>query len=151
MSDTPTKSPKLQRGARIRVTRPGLFEGVMGNLVSEQAASQAAGDHAQRSGSSSPGGARGARRAQERCAPVYVRDDRETHHGSKVTPNLRRAFHQALDLVLDALAEEERGAPKKRRRPSVARALPPLPEGLSEEKIAEIEARWERAGWKRAG
>lgn len=50
-----------------------------------------------------------------------------------ITPRLRRALHNALDLVLDALAEdaaEQGGAPKGKRR---ARIDPPMPEPVVDE------------------
>lgn len=69
-----------------------------------------------------------------------------------MAPAVRRAFHQALDLVLDALAEEQRGTPTKRRRPPpLARPLPPLPPDVTDEDIARVTQKLERAGYRKAG
>lgn len=42
-----------------------------------------------------------------------------------VTPRVRRALHEALDLVLDAFAEDARETPvRRRKRPEKARTMP---------------------------
>ncbi len=71
-----------------------------------------------------------------------------------MTPSLRRAFHQALDIVLDALSEDERAAnanhtPRKRR--PLAKPLPPLPPDVTPEELAASEERLARAGYRKAG
>jgi hypothetical protein len=45
---------------------------------------------------------------------------------SPMSPNLRRAFHDALDLVLDAVAAEARETPpvRQRVRPAKVREMP---------------------------
>lgn len=67
-----------------------------------------------------------------------------------MSPGLRRAFHQALDLVLDALAEEERQAPAKKRRKIAAKPMPPLPPDTTPEEMAQAAALFERAGWRKS-
>lgn len=62
-------------------------------------------------------------------------------------PNIRRAAHQALDILLDAIAEE---APKKTRRGAADPELPPEPE-VSPEMAAKIAAKLERAGYRKTG
>jgi hypothetical protein len=70
-----------------------------------------------------------------------------------VTPALRRAFHQALDLVLDALAEDARNdnaRPKKKHRTDrPAKTLPPLPSNLTKAEKEAIEQRLERQGFRK--
>lgn len=51
----------------------------------------------------------------------------------KVSSRLRCAAHQALDLILDALAED---APTKRRGPSLPKKVP-MPD-LPPERVAEL-------------
>jgi hypothetical protein len=73
-----------------------------------------------------------------------------------VSPALRRALHQALDLVLDAAAAEARDAAegtKRKRRPYIAKKLPPMPENVTAEELTAINARVERARFvpKKAG
>jgi hypothetical protein len=67
-------------------------------------------------------------------------------------PNVRRAMHQALDIVLDAMSEDEPSADvkKSRRRGPVQRELPPEPE-VSPEVEAKIDAHLRRAGYRQAG
>jgi hypothetical protein len=73
-----------------------------------------------------------------------------------VSPNVRRAMHQALDLVLDALAEEEREqpAPARKRRGQVTPEPIAMPV-LAPEKLIELEAQLARqmgrAGYRKAG
>ncbi len=72
-----------------------------------------------------------------------------------MTPSLRRAFHQALDLVLDALAEDTRAAndttkPKK-RKPPIAKPLPPLPKDVTAAERKRIAEHLERQGFRPAG
>jgi len=66
--------------------------------------------------------------------------------GRRVSPNLRRAFHNALDIVLDALAEEEATPKRKRARVETVEALP---EGVTAEEIAASDARLRRAGFRK--
>lgn len=69
-----------------------------------------------------------------------------------MSPNLRRAAHQALDLILDALAEEARGEPAvkaKKRRP---RAEPPtMPADMTPQELALIDRHLARAGYRKTG
>lgn len=69
-----------------------------------------------------------------------------------VSPNLRRALHQALDLVLDAIEDDAQQTPKKRTRgPAIPKPLP-MPD-LPAEELAAIDAQLERqmakAGFRR--
>jgi hypothetical protein len=59
-------------------------------------------------------------------------------------------MHQALDIVLDAIAEEQREEPKTRKR---ARANPELPKlvNVTEEEKARALKAWERAGYRKTG
>ncbi len=72
-----------------------------------------------------------------------------------MSPNLRRAFHQALDIVLDAVADEqaEEAKPKRQRAPSAPKPLA-VP-SLSAEKLRELEAQVDRqrsrGGYKKTG
>lgn len=60
-----------------------------------------------------------------------------------MTPGLRRALHQCIDILCDALADEEAETPKKRTRgPSNVKKLP-LPV-LSTEERAKLEAQLDR-------
>jgi len=69
-----------------------------------------------------------------------------------MTPSLRRALHQALDLVLDAIAEDARNdAPKRRKRPALAKPLPPLPANIDPEVERVVNRQLERAGFRKAG
>lgn len=63
-------------------------------------------------------------------------------------PNIRRAAHQALDTILDAIAEQDE--PKKKRRGSAEPELPPEPE-VSPEMAAKIRSKLERAGYRKTG
>lgn len=55
-------------------------------------------------------------------------------------------MHTALDIVLDALAEQERGTPTKRRG---ARATAPrMPKDVTPEEIEASERRLARAGYE---
>jgi len=69
-----------------------------------------------------------------------------------MTPALRRALHQCVDILCDALAEEA-AEPKKRRR--VSQPKPLAVPALSPDRLAELEAQVERqrtrAGYKKAG
>lgn len=66
-----------------------------------------------------------------------------------MSPSFRRAAHQALDILLDALADEERGEPKKRKRNTYPKPLPKV--DASPELVREVEARLARAGYRKAG
>jgi hypothetical protein len=66
----------------------------------------------------------------------------------KVTPGLRRAVHQAADLVLDALATDEDAPAKAKVRR--ARALPPtMPSDVTPEELARVHAALDRAGFRK--
>lgn len=68
-----------------------------------------------------------------------------------MSPNLRRAAHQALDLILDALAaESEQTKPVRRRGPSIATPPPPQ-RPLTPEEETELESRLAKAGYRRTG
>lgn len=60
-----------------------------------------------------------------------------------MTPALRRALHQCVDILCDALADEQAETPKKRTRgPSKTKPLPvPV---LSAEERAKLEAQLDR-------
>jgi len=62
---------------------------------------------------------------------------------------LRRALHQAVDLILDAIEEERAEGHKKARKPAL-REPRPMPEGLMPEDVAKALDLLERKGWKRA-
>jgi len=65
-----------------------------------------------------------------------------------MSPNLRRAFHQALDIVLDALEDEAKEEKPKRKRRTVDAPPAELPSDVSPEELAKIHARLSRAGYK---
>lgn len=67
-----------------------------------------------------------------------------------MSPNLRQAAHRALDILLDAIADEMSGTPPKRARrgPSPNRVPPPT-RPLTHEEQAELDKRLARAGYKR--
>lgn len=66
-----------------------------------------------------------------------------------MSPNLRRAAHQALDLILDALAEEQRETPKKR----VRGPAPPIPiapsRPLTKDEQEHLDRQLGRGGYKK--
>lgn len=62
-----------------------------------------------------------------------------------VSPQLRRAFHTALDVVLDALAEEAAGTKTKRTRT----ITPPPLAAVPAEEIEAATRSFERAGYRR--
>lgn len=62
-------------------------------------------------------------------------------------PDLRRAAHQALDILLDAITDD---VPKKHRRGPADPELPPEPE-VSPDMAAKIAAKLERAGYRKTG
>ena len=67
----------------------------------------------------------------------------------RLSPNFRRAAHQALDLLLDAWAEEQRAEPAKpKRRGPVVVDLPPAPP-LSPELQAQLDRQMRRNGYKK--
>lgn len=71
-----------------------------------------------------------------------------------MTPALRRAFHQALDLVLDAMADEARNdnaRPKRKRVPAVPKPLPPLPSDVTPDERAAVRKHLERSGFRKTG
>jgi hypothetical protein len=71
-----------------------------------------------------------------------------------VSPGLRRAAHQALDIILDALAAEQDDAPPlkkpKVRKGPVVRPLPPEAV-LSPELQKQLDHQLAKAGYRRAG
>ncbi len=65
----------------------------------------------------------------------------------KVTPTLRHALHQCVDLLCDAIAEEQRSEPTKKRR---ARATPPaMPADVTAEELADVVRHLARAGYSK--
>lgn len=63
-----------------------------------------------------------------------------------MSPNVRRAMHEALDLVLDALAQDAREKPAavaRRVRPQKVRELPP---GVSDATIERARKAGIKAG-----
>ncbi len=69
-----------------------------------------------------------------------------------MTPALRRALHQCVDILCDALAEdaEEKPSRGKRLRP-YARPPAALPEGVTQEEVSDVRKRLERAGFRHTG
>jgi hypothetical protein len=63
----------------------------------------------------------------------------------------RRALHQCVDLLCDALAEDaEEGAKKKKVSRGPAR--PVLPDVELDARVVErVSKRWEKAGYKKVG
>jgi hypothetical protein len=62
-----------------------------------------------------------------------------------MTPRLRRALHDALDLVLDALEEDGRGrVPRRRKR---AEKIHIMPDGVDELTRERAKRAAERAGY----
>lgn len=69
-----------------------------------------------------------------------------------MSPLLRRALHQALDIVLDALAEEQEARPAPRRRGSVGPKLDPIdPSDLPPDLRAQLDRHMSRNGYRKAG
>lgn len=71
-----------------------------------------------------------------------------------VSPSLRRALHQCIDILCDALAEEARGQPlkkvKKRRGPC-AETLEPLdPAELPPHLREQLEQQMKKNGYRKA-
>lgn len=62
-----------------------------------------------------------------------------------ITPALRRAVHQAADLILDALSEPA-VVPKRRRGPVVPE-LPKPPRDLTPDERAKLSAQLKKAGY----
>ena len=75
-------------------------------------------------------------------------------YAPRVSPNLRRAAHQALDLILDALAEEQRlaegQAPRKRSRGPAPVRVPAPARELTPEERRELDRHLGRAGYKKS-
>jgi hypothetical protein len=65
-----------------------------------------------------------------------------------MNPNIRRAFHQAIDIILDAIAEGDTLAPKKSRRRGPAQPPAPVETDASPELKAKVRASLERAGYR---
>lgn len=92
---------------------------------------------------------RQARRDPQRTNTLEIAD-----YARRVSPNLRRAVHQAVDLLLDALEQEaEQAKPIKRRGPSQPATIP-MPD-LPPEKVAELtgvlDRHMTRNGYKKTG
>lgn len=69
-----------------------------------------------------------------------------------MSPLLRRALHQALDIVLDALAAEQESKPAPKRRGSVGAKLEPLdPSDLPPDLMAQLDRHMTRNGYRKAG
>jgi hypothetical protein len=62
---------------------------------------------------------------------------------------LRRALHQAVDLVCDALTEDAEAKPAKRRRGPATPVIPDVE--VSPEALARAEERLSRAGYRKVG
>lgn len=88
---------------------------------------------------------RGSRRAVANHRP----DAELTTLVARMSPNLRRAMHQALDVILDALAEEATEKPKKRARNVLPPELPPV-ESISPKMKEKAEKALIRSGWRPA-
>lgn len=69
-----------------------------------------------------------------------------------MSPNLRQAAHRALDILLDAIAEEMAGdvKPKRRRGPSASRIEPLDPKELPPHLRAQLDRQMARQGHKKA-
>jgi hypothetical protein len=70
--------------------------------------------------------------------------------GLDVSPNFRRAAHLALDILLDAAAEELRGETKKKRRAVNVPAFE-LPKDVKPEELEVAERQWSRNGFVKKG
>lgn len=69
-----------------------------------------------------------------------------------MSPLVRRALHQALDIVLDALAAEQEAKSLPKRRGPVGPRLDPLdPSSLPPELRAQLDRHMARTGYKKAG
>jgi hypothetical protein len=73
-----------------------------------------------------------------------------------MSPTLRKKLHELFDLALDAIAEEATGeGAGRKRRPYRPPVIPPMPDGLSEKELADVEkaiyGRLERDRLKKAG
>ena len=76
---------------------------------------------------------------QRLCAPM-------------ISPVFRRAAHQALDLLIDAWAEESRKPPpRKRARGAAPRPAKQLPADVTAEELERAREMWSRAGYRKAG
>lgn len=64
-------------------------------------------------------------------------------------PNLRRALHQCVDILLDALEDDAKGEKPKRTRNVREPVLPKIE--LTEEERERARKSWEKAGWREAG
>lgn len=67
----------------------------------------------------------------------------------KVGPHVRRALHQALDIVLDAIAADERAAPAKKRTRGPAQPSVTMPADVTPEELAAAERTWARNGYRK--
>jgi hypothetical protein len=56
-------------------------------------------------------------------------------------------MHVALDIVLDALAEELRGEPAKKKRRVVSAPTPELPKDVTPAEVEAAERRWQGNGF----
>lgn len=66
-----------------------------------------------------------------------------------MSPSFRRAMHQALDIVLDALEAEQEQRPQKRKRGPAVPSLPKIE--LTPEERERARKSWEKSGWRKAG
>jgi hypothetical protein len=64
-----------------------------------------------------------------------------------ISSNVRRALHQALDIVVDAL-NEDASKPAKRSRTVKEPAIPDVPQ-VANDVAADIDRRLERAGFRK--
>ncbi len=71
--------------------------------------------------------------------------DRSKRIGAMISPQVRRALHDALDLVLDALNEQE--PPKRRRRRSRTKKVHMMPAGVDEVTLERARRAANRAGY----
>lgn len=65
-----------------------------------------------------------------------------------MSPSLRRAFHRALDIILDAVEDEARQVKPKRGRRVVEPPPPAMPADVTPEELAAADRAWKRAGYR---
>ncbi len=63
---------------------------------------------------------------------------------------LRRALHQAVDLVVDAIAEDTE-TPKAKRPRAYARPAVELPDDVTHEELEAVRKSLEKGGFRRVG
>lgn len=64
--------------------------------------------------------------------------------------SLRRALHQAVDLVLDAIEEERAGTPQKQKRAPRVREPLPMPSNATPEDVERVVRKMAAKGFRPA-